>query len=98
MSTLSSAVDNIPLNEPVHPAVDLLAADFVAHRFDLQRLIRLIVRSRPFGLDSAADFEIKIQVAMFSLDIAEKLMKKNLSGDKAQKDLVESYIKDLKIN
>lgn len=46
----------------------------------------------------AALKEIKIQVAMFSLDIAEKLMKKNLSGDKAQKDLVESYIKDLKIN
>jgi F-type H+-transporting ATPase subunit b len=35
---------------------------------------------------------------MFAIDIAEKLMKKNLSTDKAQKDLVESYIKDLKIN
>ena len=46
----------------------------------------------------AALKEIKIQVAMFSLDIAEKLMKKNLSTDKAQKELVDSYIKDLKIN
>ena len=44
----------------------------------------------------AALKEVKIQVAMFSLDIAEKLMKKNLSSDKAQKDLVESYVKDLK--
>ena len=32
------------------------------------------------------------------LEIAEKLMKKNLSTDKAQKDLVESYVKDLKVN
>lgn len=46
----------------------------------------------------AALKEVKIQVAMFSLDIAEKLMKKNLAGDKAQKELVENYIKDLKIN
>ncbi|MGV3485187.1 MAG: DUF1549 domain-containing protein [Planctomycetaceae bacterium] len=58
---ITPAVDNIPLNEPVHPAVDLLAADFVAHRFDLQRLVRLIVHSRPFGLDSVADFEITPQ-------------------------------------
>lgn len=46
----------------------------------------------------AALKEVKIQVAMFSLDIAEKLMKKNLSSDKAQKELVESYVKDLKTN
>jgi F-type H+-transporting ATPase subunit b len=46
----------------------------------------------------AALKEVKIQVAMFSLDIAEKLMKKNLSSDKAQKELVEGYLKDLKTN
>jgi F-type H+-transporting ATPase subunit b len=46
----------------------------------------------------AALKEVRIQVSMFALDIAEKLMKKNLSGDKAQKELVEGYIKDLKIN
>ncbi len=46
----------------------------------------------------AAMKEVKVQVAMFSLEIAEKLMKKNLSGDKAQKDLVETYVKDLKVN
>lgn len=46
----------------------------------------------------AALKDVKIQVAMFSLDIAEKLMKKNLSNDKAQKELVESYVKDLKTN
>lgn len=46
----------------------------------------------------AALKEVKIQVAMFSLDVAEKLMKKNLANDAAQKELVEGYIKDVKIN
>jgi len=46
----------------------------------------------------AAMKDIKVQVAMFSLEIAEKLMKKNLSGDKAQRELVDAYVKDLKVN
>jgi F-type H+-transporting ATPase subunit b len=46
----------------------------------------------------AAMKEVRTQVALFSLQIAEKLMKTKLSDDKAQKDLVESYIKDLKLN
>lgn len=46
----------------------------------------------------AALKEVKIQVAMFSLEIAEKLVKQNLSDDKAQKELVNNYIKELKLN
>jgi F-type H+-transporting ATPase subunit b len=46
----------------------------------------------------AALKEVRIQVAMFSLQVAEKLMKTKLSDDKAQKELVDNYIKDLKIN
>lgn len=46
----------------------------------------------------AALKEVKIQVAMFSLEIAERLMKKNLSDDTSQKELVDTYIKDLKVN
>lgn len=46
----------------------------------------------------AALRDVKAQVAMFSLEVAEKLMRKKLSDDKSQKDLVETYIKDLKIN
>jgi F-type H+-transporting ATPase subunit b len=46
----------------------------------------------------AALKDIKIQVSMFSLQIAEKLLKKNLAGDKAQKDLVQGYLNDIKIN
>ena len=46
----------------------------------------------------AALRDVRVQVAMFSLEIAEKLMRKNLSNDKAQKELVETYVKDLKVN
>lgn len=46
----------------------------------------------------AALKEVHTQVALFSLEVAEKLMKKNLSSDKAQKDLVDGYIKELKLN
>jgi F-type H+-transporting ATPase subunit b len=47
---------------------------------------------------AAALRDVKAQVAMFSLSIAEKLIKKNLSDDKAQKELTDTFIKDLKLN
>jgi F-type H+-transporting ATPase subunit b len=46
----------------------------------------------------AALKEIKIQVAMFSLEVAEKLLKEKLANDKAQKDLVQKYVNEIKIN
>ena len=46
----------------------------------------------------AALREVRAQVASFSLEIAGKLIKKNLSSDKAQRELSESFIKDLKLN
>lgn len=46
----------------------------------------------------AAMKEVKVQVAMFSLAIAERLMRQNLSDQKEQKALVETYINDLKLN
>lgn len=46
----------------------------------------------------AALRDVKQQVALFSLQVAEKLIKKNLESDKAQKDLVEGYIKDIKLS
>ncbi len=47
---------------------------------------------------NAALRDVKAQVAMFSLEIAERLIKNNLKDDKAQKDLAETFIKDLKLN
>lgn len=46
----------------------------------------------------AALREVKVQVARFSLQIAEKLLKKNLESDKAQKELIETYLKDISVN
>lgn len=47
---------------------------------------------------NAALRDVKAQVAAFSLEVAEKLIKKNLADDKAQKELADSYIKELKLN
>jgi F-type H+-transporting ATPase subunit b len=46
----------------------------------------------------AALRDVREQVANFSLEVAEKLMKKNLADDKSQKELINTYIKDLKLN
>lgn len=46
----------------------------------------------------AALTEVKIQVAMLSFDVAEKLMRRNLSSDAEQKALVEKFVKDIKLN
>ena len=46
----------------------------------------------------AAMKEVRTKIALFSLEVAEKLMKKNLSTDKSQKELVEQFINDLKLN
>jgi F-type H+-transporting ATPase subunit b len=42
--------------------------------------------------------EVRAMVANLSLDIAGKIMQRNLSDDKAQKTLTQEYIKDLKLN
>lgn len=47
---------------------------------------------------NAALRDVKEQVAIFSLEVAEKLMKKNLSDDKAQKDLTNRFVEELKLN
>jgi F-type H+-transporting ATPase subunit b len=46
----------------------------------------------------AALTEVKNQVALLTLEVTEKLLRKNLSDDKAQKALVDEFVKDLKLN
>lgn len=46
----------------------------------------------------AALAEVKTQVAKLSVEIAEKLMRHELSSDAAQKALVQDYIKDLQVS
>ncbi len=47
-------VDEVPLEGPWPAAMELLADDFIANGFDLQRLIRVIASTRAFRLDSRA--------------------------------------------
>lgn len=47
---------------------------------------------------AAALSEVKAQVAAFSLDIAGRLLRKNLQGDAAQKELIQGYLKEIKLN
>ena len=46
----------------------------------------------------AAMAEIKTMVAVLSLDITEKVLRKQLSDEKSQKALVEEYVNDLNLN
>jgi F-type H+-transporting ATPase subunit b len=46
----------------------------------------------------AALRDVREQVASFSLEVAEKLLRRNLSSDKAQKELIETFVKDIKVN
>ena len=46
----------------------------------------------------AALEEVKVQVGVLSLNIAEKLLKRNFADEKAQQALVEELVKDLKLN
>ena len=49
---LVSPVDDIPLDGPFPPALELLADDFTRHGCDLQRLIRSIASTRVFHMSS----------------------------------------------
>ncbi|MDO6437735.1 F0F1 ATP synthase subunit B [Cyclobacterium sp. 1_MG-2023] len=46
----------------------------------------------------AALTDVKIQVAELSLKVAEKLMRQNLATEASQKELVEEFVKDIKLN
>lgn len=46
----------------------------------------------------AALMEVKNQVALLTLEVTEKLLRKKLSDDSAQVALVDQFIKDLKLN
>ena len=55
---LVNPVDDIPLQGPFPPALETLSADFIAHGYDLERLIRIIAASEVYQLESGAEFEI----------------------------------------
>jgi hypothetical protein len=50
---LAEPVDDIQASGELNPVLDLLAADFAAHDYNLHRLIRVIAGTEVFHLDSA---------------------------------------------
>lgn len=46
----------------------------------------------------AALTEVKNQVAILTLEVTEKLLRKNLSDEQSQKALVDQLVKDIKLN
>jgi len=52
---LVTPVDDLPLDGPFPPGMELMAEDFIAHDFDLHRLIRVIVSTRVFEASSLSD-------------------------------------------
>ncbi len=46
----------------------------------------------------AAITELKNQIAVLSIEIAEKIVRENLSSDEAQKKLAANYVNELKLN
>ncbi len=49
---LVDPIDDIPLEGPWPPAMEILADELVAHHFDLQHMIRIIAATQVFQLDS----------------------------------------------
>lgn len=52
---LITPVDDIPLEGPFPPGMELLSEDFIAHDFDLHHLIRVITATRVFEASSLTD-------------------------------------------
>jgi F-type H+-transporting ATPase subunit b len=46
----------------------------------------------------AALTEVKNQVALLTLEVTEKLLRRSLSDEKSQKALVDEFVKDIKLN
>ncbi|NOX99264.1 MAG: DUF1553 domain-containing protein, partial [Verrucomicrobia bacterium] len=52
---LVAPIDDIPLEGPWPPAMEILADELVAHHFDLQHMIRIIAATQVFQLDSRSN-------------------------------------------
>jgi hypothetical protein len=55
---LADPIDDLNTEGKVPEPLQVLADDFVAHRYDFRRLIRIITATRAFHLDSAADHDL----------------------------------------
>lgn len=75
---------------------DKIIAD--AHLAGSQEVEKLLDEARlSMEKDKAKlDEQFRSEVSKFSLDIAEKLLQKNLQGDKAQQEVIDKMLNDIK--
>lgn len=59
---LVEPLDDLPIDQPVHPPLDLLSRQFVESGFDLRHLIRTIALSEAFSLTQASDAPVESAV------------------------------------
>lgn len=81
----------------------LVAAEAIKEeaRSETSQITSKMVAEAKVGIErekKAAMAEIKTMVAALSLDITEKVLRTQLSTEKAQKALVEEYVNDLNLN
>jgi hypothetical protein len=55
---LVEPIDDLPPEADLPPVLTLLADDFIAHRYDLQHLIRVIAATEAFQLSSATETDV----------------------------------------
>ncbi len=64
---------------------------------ETQRLLEAARKAIESEKDAAIN-EIREQIAVLSLDIAEKILREKLADSKEQKDLIDRLIKEIKLN
>ncbi|MCP4194027.1 MAG: DUF1553 domain-containing protein [Planctomycetaceae bacterium] len=86
---LVAPIDNIPLEGPYPPGLEILSHDFGSNNFDLRRLIRMICQTQAFQLDSrdsrGATAEQERQWAIFPLT---RLRPEQVAGSLLQASLL----------
>ncbi len=58
---MTQPIDDIPLNGPFPPGLEVLTDDFIQHDYNIQRLISLIVNSEAFRRDSRSQSPLSPQ-------------------------------------
>lgn len=81
----------------------IVAADAIKEeaKAETSKITSKMIEDAKVGIEmekKAAMAEIKTMVAALSLDITEKVLRTQLSDSKAQKALVDEYVKDLNLN
>lgn len=95
---LVAPVDNLESDNPIPPAMQILADDFTAHNFDLRRLVRVIASTQVFRIDSASDRDIgETEEKAWAVFPLSRLRPEQVSGSVLQSASVATLNKDTHI-